>query len=227
MSVEIDIEQASLDRAADLVLGGVLLSGTQAVKFATRKLEQDLEGATRRAVRGNLWRAWKSESYPKAGVGAYDPQGVVYVNGRARSEGAIAYWTQAGINRAKEGQWLAIPTDAAGVLNRQRNVTPQEWERSHGVKLRFVMEEQGQNARLVAQQVVFSSGAVSPVRRHDRGGARLNRDGSPAHMVDVTIFVLIPFQRFANKVSIEGLIRQAQGDLVNDFERRVRAKFRT
>ena len=225
MTVGIDVEAAEVEKAAQAVLSVVLLSGTKSVRAVTRGLEKQLEATTRQGVKGNLWRAWKSEVYPSRDVGAYDPVGEVFVNGRSRTKGAMTYWTQPGINRAKDGYWLAIPTEHAGVLNRSRNLSPGEWERRNGVRLKFVYQGAGKPALLMAEHVLFGANGTGirvPTRRRARSQRYINRDGTAAKLVDVPIFVLIPSQRFANKVSIDAIVASAGAELVRDFEIRIR-----
>ena len=225
MTMEIDVEAAEVERAAQAVLSVVLLHGTKSVHATTKRLEKALEAVTRQGVRGNLWRAWRSKLYPERPIPAYDPVGEVFVNGRERSKGALTYWTQPGINRAKDGYWLAIPTEHAGVLNRSRNLSPGEWERRNGVRLKFVYQGAGKPALLMAEHVLFGANGTGirvPTRRRTQSQRYTNRDGTAAKTVDVPIFVLIPSQRFANKVSIDGIVASAGAELVRDFEIRVR-----
>lgn len=219
----IDIDLKSLDREVDFFLTATLKTGTQVIKRQTRGLEKDLEKITQANVKGRLWRAWSSESYPKDGRGAYDPTGQVYLNGRKRTTGAIAYWTQPGVNKAKDGYWLAIPTDNAGVIGRQRDITPAEWMRRNGVDLQFIYQGAGKPALLVAEHVVFGRNGIGirvPTKRRQDNYVR--RDGTPARRITVPIFTLIPFQRFANKFSINPVIQRREKMISEDFERSIK-----
>ena len=222
MTGMIDVDEAELDRMVDIMLTGILQSGTRAIAAQTRALEKDLEDLTKRNVKGKLWAAWGSESYPKGGRAAYDPVGEVYLNGRKRTYGAISYWTKPGINRNKSGGWLAIPTEAAGVLNRTRTLTPKEWEARHGQTLHYIDRGAGKFPVLSAEFVVFGSGTAVGFRNRNRQQNYVNKDGKRATRVMVPIFTLIPFQRFANKFSVDPTILRREKMLVEDFERRVR-----
>ena len=45
--------------------------------------------------------------------------------------------------RSKNGFWLAIPTPAAGKSTRGGRITPGEWERRTGLRLRFIYRRRG------------------------------------------------------------------------------------
>src|ERR1700754_354249 len=107
----LSLDEAQIDRDADRLVREYLSAGTRAVSGTTKSLECKLEGLTKEAVPGRLWRAWASESYPRTGP-ARNPAGEVYLNGGARTKGAIAFWTQPGAIRGKSGQYLAIPLPA-------------------------------------------------------------------------------------------------------------------
>ncbi|MDZ7894173.1 MAG: DUF6441 family protein [Sphingobium sp.] len=217
----IDIDAEAVDRVADILVTGVLKSGTLAIAAQTRGLEKDLEGLTRSNVKGKLWAAWGSRSYPKGGRPAYDPVGEIFLNGRKRTTGAITYWTQPGVNKAKGGYWLAIPTDHAGAPGRLRNITPGEWERASGIRLQFVYQGPGKPALLMAEFAVFKSGVAVGIGRKNRQANYVSRDGTRASKVMVPIFTLIPFQRFANKFSINPTILRREKMLVEDVVQRM------
>lgn len=211
--IEIKIDN-DLDRAFRAAEGHVLLGGVRAVREATRGLEKDLEAVTRSAVRGRLWRAWQSETFPERDVPARTPQGVVFVKGRSRTVGAIDYWSKPGVNRAKGGGYLAIPTKNAGVLNRERNLTPGEWERKNGVRLRYVYRGGGKPALLVADNV-FVGRSGSGVRAATPGRAGGNYAGVSRRTK--VIFILIAQQRHANTFNIKPLIERAERNLVREL----------
>jgi hypothetical protein len=59
--------------------------------------------------------------------------------------------------RSSTGLWLAIPTPAAGKSARGGRITPAEWERRRGLRLRFVSRRRGPSL-LVAEGRVNSRG---------------------------------------------------------------------
>lgn len=198
-SLDVSIDERALRQEAQLLITEVLTLTSGAVARQTRGLERDLETLTKQAVKGNLWRAWTSDSYPRGGKPAYAPKGEVYVNGGSRTRGAMTYWTEEGLNRSSRGGYLAIPTEEAGANNRSRNMTPAEWKQEHpGVEVRMVYNENGFGARLVARNVLRGRNGVSLATSRRLEGTKY----AGAQIVDTTIFILIPFQRFGNKFAI-------------------------
>lgn len=217
----LEVDRGRMDAATEAFIEAVLKEEVAAIREETRALEKDFEAATQAAVKGRLYRAWQSAVYPKNRL-AYEPVGEVFVNGRARSKGAMTYWTQPGRNQRKNG-WLAIPTKYAGVLGRSRNLTPREWERAHGTKLHFVPRSEG-HALLMARQVVYGAngqGVRVATKRRMRNVRYQNADGTPAQVREVPIFTLVPYQDYANKVSLRPLILRREGMLRQNFERRM------
>lgn len=206
MSVRVEIDKPAMNRSVDLLLTAILKEATRSIGATTRGLEKDLEARTRQEVRGNLWRGWKSAVYPKGARPAYEPVGEIFINGGARSQGAMTYWTEEGVNKAKSGGYLAIPLPEAGVGKGGRPLSPREWERQHGAKLHFVARGAGKSALLMAR-----------VRAFAEAGAR-----KQTRLKDVAVFVLIPVQRFANKFSVAPIIARREKMLAEDFEARIR-----
>lgn len=213
---DLTVDEGKLNRDLDRWISDVLRAGTKSVRSTTRKLEKAIEATTRSSVRGRLWRAWKSEVFPAADIPAYVPAGTVYVNGGPRSQGMMQYWTQPGVNKSKSGFWLAIPTAAVGVGTRGRNLTPGEWERRTGARLRFVYRGANKPALLVADGVGSMNGA-----HHFRKLTPARIAGGQRHVVTMILFVLIPFQRFANRIAINPIVLRHERILASEFERLV------
>lgn len=219
-SIRVELDRRAVESVGEEVVGSVLRAGRASIEDATLQLERDFEELTKQAVPGRAWRAWRSAVFPRSGL-AYDPTGSVYVNGGRRSLGMMAYWTQPGVNRAKNGTWLAIPTEAAGARGRARDLTPGEWERRTGIRLQFVYTGKGKTAFLVAKGLKANNGsgalrsATTLRKRRDAQAGRKRAEET------VPIFVLIPFQRHANRVALEPAIARAQARLMNDFDARL------
>lgn len=209
------IDEEAFEKERDRLVRGVLGAGMGAIQFATKKLERDLEEATRIAVKGRAWRAWKSTTYPKGGI-ARAPVGEVFLNGRDRTYGMIDFFTKSGRIKGKRDQWLAIPTEAAGSRGRMRNLTPGEWERRNGARLRFVYR--GNKPSML----VLDEGVLSGKKQV----ARLNtarRRASGRGNATIVIFFLVPMVPFANRFAIEPRIEASEGALMKEFVERVRA----
>jgi hypothetical protein len=82
--------------------------------------------------------------------------------------------------RSRSGLWLAIPTDAAPKSSRGGRITPLEFERRTGQRLRFVYRS-GRSALLVAEG-----------RQSARGRYGVSRSKTGRGLATVPIFVLVP-----------------------------------
>jgi hypothetical protein len=212
--VTLDFDPTSFDRAGDKIVRLYLTAGADAVRGTTKWLERRMEDATRGAVPGNLWRAWKSEAFPKSGA-ARSPAGIITLNGKGRTRGAMAFWTQPGQVRGKQGQYLAIPLPAAGSRGRGRDLTPAEWESSTGQRLIFLYR-QGKPSLLVA--IGTTNGRSGVFRPLTDGRTKRGRGGAnPQANSVVPIFVLVPMVPFRNALAIAPIIASAQGEMTQEF----------
>jgi hypothetical protein len=207
--LNLTVSERDLKAAEDAIIRQALRALRDALDENTRGLEQDLEKITRMAVPGRLWRAWASESFPRGGRIAVEPRGEVYVNGSARSQGAMRFHTEEGRIKSKEaGGFLAIPTKAAGSRGRGRNLTPGEWERITGQKLEFIYTKR-KFGLLVAKGVTNGrTGAFrASTARRAKGDARR---GKVREAAPVVIFVLVPFVNFKPSFAIKPLVDRRQ-----------------
>ena len=100
--------------------------------------------------------------------------------------------------RSKEGFWLAIPTPAAGKSTRGGRITPGEWERRTGLRLRFVFRRRGPSL-LVAEG-----------RLNSKGRAVASRAKTGRGLTTVPIFLLVPQVKLRKRL-----------DLARDAERAI------
>lgn len=214
MTIRLEIDELRLKGVKEEILGELLEAGMGTLRKVTRELELELEALTKAAVPGNAYRAWNSHVYPRSGR-SYRPVGEVFVATGPRSQGMARYWTQPGTNRAKGGQWLAIPTPAAGPKNRAQELTPGEWERRTGIRLQFVFKG-GKYAFLVASGTAAKnkSGALRALTK--------GRVAQGRQRETVVVFVLIREQPHANRVSIEGAVRRAVDRIDSEFGEQLR-----
>lgn len=215
--IKIELTPEDLEKLERSIVSAVLLDARMAVGSATKKLEKWLEDETKAKVRGRLWRAWASNTYPRRAVPSYMPVGEVYVNGGSRTRGAVTYWSVAGVNRSEQGFYRAIPLPAAGQTTRDRNLTPAIWERRNGQKLTFVYQPPPKASFLMAKAAVGSLNGLGIARR---GTKRRLDQGREAE--DIPIFILIKEQKHANTVVVEPYIRRARDEMAEDFRARIR-----
>lgn len=218
-TVALSIDTGSLKASREAMMRRMLAAGTNAIRSTTRELERDLEALVRDAVPGNLWRALKSDAFPERGI-ARNPVGTVYVNGGPRTKGAYSFFTQPGRIVGKDGFYLAIPTAAAGSRGRNRNLTPGEWERRTGIRLRFVYRP-GRASLLVADEGTLNgrTGAFRPITR--KRTAADERRGFTRGATTTPIFVLLPSVQFANRVALQPVIDAAGARLGSEVVRRM------
>jgi len=229
VDISLDIDLESVAAVEDQTIRRVLTAASRAVQRVTRRLEKNLEATTRAAVPGRLWRAWTSEVAPKAGRIAREPAGWVRLNSRrwkdgrmTRTYGAMEYWSSPGAIRGTHGNYLAIPTRAAGSQGRARDLTPGEWERQTGKKLRLIKSEDrggsGKAGLLVADMATTSkrTGVYRPITRQRTAADQ--RRGYVRGEQSVPIFVLVQSVPFADAFSTEDDLRQAEAELVSEFE---------
>lgn len=214
--VRAEVEVLNADAVQQEILAEILGASKRAVRLATRSLERDLEAQTRRATRGNAWRAWKSEVYPRGEALAYEPSGTVRANGGARSKGMLNYWSLPGVNRARGGTYLAVPLNAALGTALGRHISPQQWEARYQTKLRPLFRP-GKVPLLVADGAVGGGGFVPAAR----AGAKVRGGQSFQRMGTVAVFALVSEQPHANRVSIGTAVQRAEAKMFGDFLREV------
>lgn len=216
MRARIEVEVTNAEEVERAMVTAVLRAGTGAVAKATRRLEQDLEAQTRTAARGKAWRAWKSESFPRAGQPAYEPVGRVFANGGARSKGMLSFWSLPGVNRARGNPFLAVPLRAALGTSRGRHISPAQWERIFKAELRPLFRP-GETPLLVADGALFASGFTP----RDKAAAKLRGGQAARQSGTVAVFALIDQQPHANRVSISSAVNRAREFMVADLGRSI------
>lgn len=213
------IDFAKLEADKKRIATAILKASRAAVEETTREAEKALEAATRAVRPGKLWRAWTSQVYPEKGTLAKSPAGVIRLNGKrfndngriSRTYGAIDFITTTGRIKNTRARYLAIPLPAAGSRGRLRDLTPEEWERRTGIKLRFVPGNGSRKPMLVADDAILS------------GKARIARGNTARRLkagrgnATVPIFILMPSVAYDQKFSVETIVRPFHGRLVSRF----------
>ena len=181
-----------LDITPDLVamMAAEIKAGERAVTAATREAGNRLKTAWRGQITGaglgqRLARTIRSEQFPK---------------GRPSLNAAALVWSKAPVIvsahdtgpliRSKTGFWLTIPTPAAGRSVRGGKITPGEWERRSGLRLRFVYRRTGPSL-LVAEG-----------RLNTRGRAVASRSKTGRGLATVPIFLLVPQVRLRKRLDL-------------------------
>ena len=119
---------------------------------------------------GRVANTIRSEQFPK-GKPSLDAAALV----RSKAPTIIGAHDTGPLIRSKSGFWLAIPTPAAGKSLRGGRVTPGEWERRHGLRLRFVYRRRGPSL-LVVEGPAEHQGPRGGVALEDRPRANHGSD---------------------------------------------------
>lgn len=112
---------------------------TKGVSLAANGLKTAMRIQVKSAGLGSrLANTWRGDIYPKA-KNSISAAGVVYTKAQKIMEG-FEYQT---VIRGKNGLWLVIPTAAIPKRIRNKRLTPALYEKSKGVRLRFVYRKNG------------------------------------------------------------------------------------
>jgi len=159
---------------------------TRAMQAASQELKGDWRAQITRAGLGTrLARTIHSQSYPKRGESL---------------EAAALVWTKAPqiigthdsgpLIRSKSGFWLAIPTEAAGKGRGGKRLTPGEWEKRRGLRLRFIYRKRGPSL-LVAEG-----------RLNSRGIGVASRSKTGRGLTAVPVFLLVPQVKLRKRLAL-------------------------
>ncbi len=171
-----------LEITADIVarMRAEIRAGEKAVTDAMRAAGIDLKTAWRRQIAGaglgsRLGNSIRLTTYPKAGE-SLNAAALVWSNAPV----IVGAHDTGPLIRSKHGFWLAIPTPAAGKSTRGGRITPAEWERRTGLRLRFIYRRRGPSL-LVAEG-----------RLNSKGRAVVSRAKTGRGLTTVPIFLLVP-----------------------------------
>ena len=175
-----------------------ILAGEKAVTTAMRvagsNLKSDWRAQITRARLGQrLANTIRSKTYPAAGE-SLEAAALVWSN----APQIIGAHDTGPLIRSKDGFWLAIPTPAAGKGTRGKALTPGEWERRRGLRLRFVYRRGGPSL------------LVADGRLNSRGLGVASRSKTGRGQSTVPIFLLVPQVKLAKRLSLAGDAERAQ-----------------
>jgi len=192
-----------LDITPDLVaiMVAEIAAGERAVSTAIREAGSGLKEAWRGQITGaglgaRLANTIRSEQFPK-GKPSLNAAAVVW----SKAPVIIGAHETGPLIRSRNGFWLAIPTPAAGKSARGGRITPGEWERRSGLRLRFVYRRTGPSL-LVAEG-----------RLNTRGRAVASRSRTGRGVTTVPIFLLVPQVKLAKRLDLARDAERAQDAL--------------
>ncbi len=187
-----------IDFEPDLVamLQEEVRAGERAVKAAMAQAGGELKQAWRRQIMGaglghRLQRTIRNRTYPKH-TDSLDAAAFVWSN----APEIVGAHDRGVLIRSKNGFWLAIPLPAAGKGRGGARLTPAEWEKRRGMRLRFVYRRRG------------PSMLVADGRLSSRGLGVASRSKTGRGRATVPIFLLVPQVKLSKRL-----------DLVRDVEK--------
>jgi hypothetical protein len=183
-----------LDITPDLVvaMAAEVKAGEKAVTAAMREAGTGAEDRLaqpdhRGGARPGVWRTrCGARPYPKTGE-SLNAAALVW----SKASVIVGAHDTGPLIRSKDGFWLAIPTEAAGRGLRGGKITPGEWERRRGLRLRFVYRRHGPSL-LVAEG-----------RLNSRGLGVASRSKTGRGRTTVPIFLLVPQVKLPKRLDLE------------------------
>ena len=178
------------------LMAAEIKAGEQAVSSAMRAAGRDLKAAwrgqiTQAGLGRRLANTIRTQTYPKTGE-SLNAAALVW----SKAPEIIGAHDRGALIRSREGMWLAIPMAAAGRGPKGGRITPAEWERRRGLRLRFVYRRRG------------ASLLVADGRLNSRGLGVASRSKTGRGRATVPIFLLVPQVKLAKRL-----------DLARDVER--------
>ena len=167
-----------------------VLAGEKAVTAAMRAAGNDLKSSwraqiTRARLGQRLANTIRSKTFPAAGE-SLEAAALIWSN----APQIIGAHDTGPLIRSKDGFWLAIPTPAAGKGTRGKALTPGEWERRRGLRLRFVYRRGGPSL------------LVADGRLNSRGLGVASRSKMGRGKATVPIFFLLPQVKLAKRLDL-------------------------
>lgn len=190
----------NLDITPDLVamMAAEIKAGEKAVTAAMRDAGTDLQSAWRGQIAGaglgrRLSNSIRSQTYPKVGE-SLSAAALVW----SKAPVIISAHDTGPLIRSKDGFWLAIPLPAAGKGARGGRITPAEWERRRGLRLRFIYRRSGPSL-LVAEG-----------RLNTRGVGVASRSKTGRGLTTVPIFLLVSQVKLRKRLDLARDAKVAQ-----------------
>ena len=181
-----------LDIDPDIVamMAAEVAAGERAVTAAMREAGTGLKTAWRLQITGaglgaRLANSIRNQNFPRSGE-SLDAAALVW----SKAPVIVGAHDTGPLIRSKNGFWLAIPLPAAGKSLRGGRITPGEWERRRGLRLRFVYRRTGPSL-LVAEG-----------RLNTKGQAVVSRSKTGRGKVTAPIFLLVPQVKLPKRLDL-------------------------
>ena len=183
------------------VMRAEILAGEKAVTTAMHVagagLKSDWRAQITRARLGQrLANTIRSKTFPAAGE-SLEAAALIWSN----APQIIGAHDTGPLIRSKDGFWLAIPMPAAGKGTRGKALTPGEWERRRGLRLRFVYRRRGPS-------LLVADGRLNSRRLGVASRSKTGRGQST-----VPIFLLVPQVKLSKRLSLAQDAERAQASI--------------
>jgi hypothetical protein len=180
----------------DRLMAEEFLKGEKAVTQTMRSASATLKAKWRAQVvsaglGSKLGNTIRGESYPKS-TDSMNAAALVYTN----APKIIGAHNSGPLIRSKDGFWLAIPTEAAGKGRRGESISPGEWERRRGVRLRFVYRRNKPSLLVADDARINTRGQAA------RKGGRRRQDGILTGAQTVVVFILVPQVKLKKRLDL-------------------------
>jgi len=189
-----------IDISSDLVavMAAEVKAGEKAVSAAMREAGADLKSSwrgqiTEAGLGRRLANSIRSQTYPRSGE-SLSAAALVW----SKAPVIVGAHDTGPLIRSRDGFWLAIPTAAAGRGLRGGEITPGEWERRRGLRLRFVYRRQGPSL------------LVADGRLNSRGLGVASRSKTGRGQSTVPIFLLVPQVKLRKRLDLGRDAERAQ-----------------
>jgi hypothetical protein len=181
-----------LDITPDLarLMAAEIAAGERAVTAAIREAGTSLKTAWRGQITGaglgqRLAKSIRSEQFPKGGP-SLSAAAVVW----SKAPVIVGAHDTGPLIRSRNGFWLAIPAPAAGKSLRGGRITPAEWERRSGLRLRFVYRRTGPSLLVAEGRLTTKGRAVASRSKTGRGRTTM------------PIFLLVPQVKLPKRLDL-------------------------
>nr|WP_256427759.1 MULTISPECIES: DUF6441 family protein [unclassified Aliiroseovarius] len=180
------------------VMAAEVKAGEKAVSAAMREAGTGLKTAwrgqiTQAGLGRRLANSIRSQTYPRSGE-SLNAAALVW----SKAPVIVGAHDTGPLIRSRDGFWLAIPTPAAGKGTRGKALTPGEWERRRGLRLRFVYRRNGPSL------------LVADGRLNSRGLGVASRSKTGRGKATVPIFLLVPQVKLAKRLDLARDAERAQ-----------------
>ena len=181
-----------LDIDPDIVamMAAEVAAGEKAVSAAMREAGTGLKTAWRSQITGaglgrRLANSIQSQNFPRSGE-SLNAAALVW----SKAPVIIGAHDTGPLIRSKNGFWLAIPTAAAGKGARGSRITPGEWERRTGLRLRFIYRRRGPSLLVAEGRLNTKGRTVASKSKTGRG------------VVTAPIFLLVPQVKLPKRLDL-------------------------